>query len=211
MSAIEPTVTSDVTIGEEFAQRRQTRTKRGERRSLPRAKTLNITRANRATIAAARAAEADDGRRRLPLTRGDCIEDDRPCPYISCKFHLFLDVTKIGNIKINFPHLMDPDGTPRLDEMEFTCALDIADNGGETLDALGTRMNMTRERIRQIVKAIIKKLRGTPAFSEVARLFGLKLDGAKEDFEITDELLDSFGVAGKVPEEERQDEYEDEP
>ncbi len=211
MSAIEPTSHGDASIGEEFAHRRRTKSTRGERRSLPRAKTLNIARSTRREIAAARAAEPDDGRRRLPLTRGDCIEDDRPCPYISCKFHLFLDVTKIGNIKINFPHLLGPDGTPRLDEMEFTCALDIADNGGETLDALGTRMNMTRERIRQIVKSIIKKLRGTPAFSEVARLFGLKLDGTGE-FEITDEIIDSFGVAGKTPEDEDQDEpYEDEP
>jgi hypothetical protein len=197
----------DLGAGDEFAKQRKNRKVRA------RPQTLSITRSTKLANAAARAAEPDDGLRRLPMVRGDCLESERPCGYVSCRWHLFLDVTKIGNIKINFPHLVDPDGTPRLDEMVDTCALDIADRGGETLNRLGKRMNITRERIRQIVKSIIKKLRGTPAFSEVARLFGLKLDGVKDDdIEITDEILDSFGVAGKAPEDECQDEPdEDEP
>lgn len=195
----------DLDVGDEFAKQRK------DRKVRVRPQTIPLTRSTKLANAEARAAEPDDGLRRLPMVRGECLESERPCGYISCKWHLFLDVTKIGNIKINFPHLVDPDGTPRLDEMVDTCALDIADRGGETLNRTGKRMNMTRERIRQIVKSIIKKLRGTPAFSEVARLFGLKLNGA-EDIEITDEILDSFGVAGKAPEDECQDEpNEDEP
>jgi hypothetical protein len=41
--------------------------------------------------------------------------------------------------------------------MNETCALDIADRGGTTLEEVGAIMNLTRERIRQVeVKALAK-------------------------------------------------------
>src|SRR5437773_7126189 len=39
-----------------------------------------------------------------PTTRGACKEDIRPCPYVSCKHHLYLDVNpETGSIKLNCP------------------------------------------------------------------------------------------------------------
>lgn len=86
-----------------------------------------------------------------PKTRAQCIDGPRPCPYVSCKHHLFLDVSaKTGAIKLNFPDL-------DLWEMGESCALDVADRGGTTLEDVGAIMNLTRERIRQVeVRALAK-------------------------------------------------------
>ncbi len=86
-----------------------------------------------------------------PRTRAECQDGPRPCPYVSCQHHLFLDVSaRTGAIKLNFPDL-------EVWEMNETCALDVADRGGTTLEDVGAIMNLTRERIRQVeVKALAK-------------------------------------------------------
>lgn len=79
-----------------------------------------------------------------PLTRGDCANMPRPCPFVSCSHHLYLDVNPdTGTVKLNFPHL-EPW------EMAETCSLDVADRGGITLEEVGAILNLTRERIRQV-------------------------------------------------------------
>ena len=79
-----------------------------------------------------------------PVHRGDCVEDDRPCPFVGCKHALYLDVNpETGSIKINAPDL-EPW------EMPETCALDVAARGGSTLEEVGEMLNLTRERVRQI-------------------------------------------------------------
>ena len=89
---------------------------------------------------------------RPPRNRSECIEGPRPCPWVGCKYHLYLDVSKIGSIRYNFPDL-EPW------ELANTCALDIAERGGCTLDEIGMLMNVVRERGRQIEKAALNKLR----------------------------------------------------
>jgi len=86
-----------------------------------------------------------------PQTRGACKEDVRPCPYVSCKHHLYLDVNPdTGSIKLNFPDL-------EVWEMAETCSLDVADRGGITLEEVGEILNLTRERIRQVeVRGLLK-------------------------------------------------------
>lgn len=81
---------------------------------------------------------------RLPQTRADCAQIARPCPFVSCRYHLYLDVSpKTGSLKLNFPDL-------EVWELPESCALDVADKGGITTDELGELMNITRERARQI-------------------------------------------------------------
>jgi hypothetical protein len=91
-----------------------------------------------------------------PRTRAECVDAPRPCPFVSCKHHLYLDVSaKTGAIKVNFPDL-------EVWEMDRTCALDVADQGGATLERVGELMNFTRERTRQVeTKALAKVLAGT--------------------------------------------------
>lgn len=78
-----------------------------------------------------------------PRTRGDCVDAPRPCPWVSCRHHLYLDANDCGSITFNHPD------TP-IEELEETCALDVADKGGVILERVGELMNLTRERVRQI-------------------------------------------------------------
>jgi hypothetical protein len=86
-----------------------------------------------------------------PKMRGECKDMERPCPYVSCKHHLYLDVNPdTGSIKLNFPDL-------EVWEMADTCSLDVADRGGITLEEVGEILNLTRERIRQVeVRGLLK-------------------------------------------------------
>ena len=45
--------------------------------------------------------------------------------------------------------------------MAETCALDVADRGGITLEEVGEILNLTRERIRQVEVKGLQKLRAT--------------------------------------------------
>ncbi len=88
-----------------------------------------------------------------PRERAECATGPRPCMFISCKHHLYLDVNpSTGSIKLNFPD-------KEVWELENTCALDVADRGGITLEEVGAIMNLTRERIRQVETRGLLKLR----------------------------------------------------
>lgn len=79
-----------------------------------------------------------------PTCREECMGMPRPCPFVSCSHHLYLDVNpETGAIKLNFPHL-------EVWDMRESCSLDVADKGGITLEEVGAILNLTRERIRQV-------------------------------------------------------------
>ncbi len=88
-----------------------------------------------------------------PQSRADCVHGPRPCLYVACKHHLYLDVNpETGSIKINFP---DKD----VWELQETCALDVAERGGVTLEEVGDILNLTRERVRQVEVTGLQKLK----------------------------------------------------
>src|SRR4051812_22566191 len=88
-----------------------------------------------------------------PRTRADCVNEPRPCLFVSCKHNLYLDVNpETGSIKLNFPD-------KEIWELEHTCALDVAEKGGITLEEVGEIMNLTRERIRQVETRGLEKVR----------------------------------------------------
>jgi Sigma-70, region 4 len=88
-----------------------------------------------------------------PGTRDGCNGMSRPCPFVSCSHHLYLDVNpETGAIKLNFPHL-------EVWEMAETCSLDVADRGGITLEEVGAILNLTRERIRQVEVRGLSKIK----------------------------------------------------
>ena len=90
--------------------------------------------------------------RTKPKTRADCVNGPRPCNFVSCKYNLYLDVNpETGSIKLNFPD-------KEIWELEHTCALDVAEKGGITLEEVGAIMNLTRERIRQVETRGLMKL-----------------------------------------------------
>lgn len=131
---------------------------RSARKRLVRPKTLQLVRYGRSERKVNAANEPDEGRRRLPLVRGECAETERPCPFISCRYHLFLDVNDRGGIKLNFPDLFDADGTPALEGLRETCTLDVADREDATLEHVGELLNVTRERARQLENEALARL-----------------------------------------------------
>jgi hypothetical protein len=130
----------------------ESRKVRRRRRDRPRSRTIAMKRLTREEIR--------QGAQLLPFmeydrpaTRASCKCSARPCPFVSCKYHLYLDVNpETGSIKLNFPHL-------EVWEMQETCALDVAERGGITLEEVGEIMNLTRERIRQVEVRGLLKLR----------------------------------------------------
>jgi imidazoleglycerol phosphate dehydratase HisB len=90
---------------------------------------------------------------------------ERPCPWVSCKFHLYLDVNPVsGGVKLNFPTL-------EVDELAETCALDVADRGGAVLEYVGDVMNLTQERIRQYETQAIAHLQESPLIPASSGIF----------------------------------------
>lgn len=76
-------------------------------------------------------------------TCASCAEQDG-------KYNLYLDVTEAGSLKLAHPG-------KALSQLPETCALDVGDRGGVTLDEVGRHMNLTRQRIQQIeVRALLK-------------------------------------------------------
>lgn len=107
---------------------------------IPKGKSLHLTKGEQRRRSEEPTAEHDD----RPQTRGECADGPRPCPWVSCRYHTYLEVSsKTGTIRLVFPHLHPW-------ELEHTCALDVAEQGGLTLDEVGGILNLTRERVRQI-------------------------------------------------------------
>lgn len=96
-----------------------------------------------------------------PKTRGDCVSGPRPCPWVGCRHHLYLEVSEFtGRIKVAFPgaqpwHLAE------------SCSLDVADRGEHLLRDVGHVLNLTRERARQLADRALTKLH-----PDAARLTG---------------------------------------
>jgi hypothetical protein len=83
-----------------------------------------------------------------PRTRADCVDGPRPCPWVSCRYHL----------------AVDDRGRPcqrhsEVWELRETCALDVAAQGRHTLGEVGAVLGVSKERVRQIEEEALWKLR----------------------------------------------------
>ncbi len=135
------------------------------KRERARSRTIPMRRLTRAEINEG-IALSDSMDYRRPETRADCREGIRPCPFVACKHHLYLDVNPVtGSIKVNFPDI-------EVWEMKETCALDIAERGGITLEDVGAIMNLTRERIRQVEMTGLDKLKQQDVALDIEDVFG---------------------------------------
>jgi hypothetical protein len=83
------------------------------------------------------------------VTRGACRKLAGPCPHTVCRFNLTTERRDNRGAKPAQAHL------PVVRE---TCALEAAEYGGMTLEAIAERLSLTRERVRQIELGALKKL-----------------------------------------------------
>ncbi len=88
-----------------------------------------------------------------PRTRGECVDGPRPCPWVSCRHHLYAEITLDGGLRVVWPDLEPGD-------MHESCSLDVADRGGVRDAKVGALLNVTRARARQIEDAALQHLRG---------------------------------------------------
>ena len=92
---------------------------------------------------------------RMPRKYGECkkIVGDGPCPFVGCQYHLAIDVNgDSGSITHTWGVNAD------ITDIAHTCALRQAARGGMTLQEVGERLNISRERARQIEKSALEKL-----------------------------------------------------
>jgi hypothetical protein len=75
-----------------------------------------------------------------PRTRGDCVDGPRPCPWLSCRYHLGLPF----------------EGKRR---SANTCSLDVADQGGLVQAELADELGLSKARVQQIEATALLKFR----------------------------------------------------
>ena len=133
-----------------------------------RSRTISMKRVSKRELARARQ-EVDGYAYHRPTHRADCLHGAfaaRPCPFVACRFHLYLEVNaRTGSIRMNFV-----DREPW--ELTETCALDVADRGGVTLEEVGGWLNLTRERVRQLEARALGLLRGISDAAELMDVAG---------------------------------------
>lgn len=92
----------------------------------------------------------------VPASRAHCKDIPKPCPYVSCRHHLWLRLSEEqpGNPQAG----KQGETTFRPSSMQ-SCALDVADNGGASFEEIGVFLGMDSTRGRQIAQAALEKLK----------------------------------------------------
>ena len=177
--------------------------RRSRRKRAVRARTISVKRMTKRELEIGRMLFPEPVEEMRPKSRAECVEGMRPCPYVSCKHHLFLDVSaRTGAIKLNFPDI-------EVEDMTESCALDVADRGGTTLEEVGAIMNLTRERIRQLeVKALAKLV----ALDDMENLRDFVDEGpvGKRRLPVLQATGKTPVAANKAEDEDEDEDFEDE-
>lgn len=118
-----------------------------------------------------------------PKTRGDCANSPRPCPWVGCRHHLLLEVTRAGALRssrglyelpmsrgrtkpyprqgidsVSFEEWGD-EAVKKLNEMEHSCALDIAEDGVSDVEEIGGLLGIKKKMTEKVYRDAIIKAR----------------------------------------------------
>ena len=101
-----------------------------------------------------------------PTCRSECSGVPRPCPFVTCRYNLFLDVTERGEIRYNYagtePGEMDP---------KASCALDVVDSfdyskGPLPQERLAELVGCSRDTVTSVIQKALATLQETTAADE---------------------------------------------
>lgn len=89
-----------------------------------------------------------------PKTRADCANVPRPCPYVSCKYNLGVEI--------------DITGWPRLTDAKKSCMLDLIEKNpdGMTLDNIAEILRISKKQVRAELREALSKLKRTELADE---------------------------------------------
>jgi len=99
-------------------------------------------------------AKAGPHLRVLPNTRAECAGGARPCPLVSCRYHLLLDVAEDGRLFVS-REMDEGDAGSIVDalaSMPETCALDVADRGGASAVEIGEMLQMHHKVVERTIR-----------------------------------------------------------
>jgi hypothetical protein len=80
-----------------------------------------------------------------------------PCPFVSCEFHLHVDVHRTGD-EVGMIEVFDTI------DIAHTCALDIADEGGLRRKEIAPVLGVTEDRTLAMEKEFLGRMRTQGAF-----------------------------------------------
>jgi hypothetical protein len=90
-----------------------------------------------------------------PRTRQECEDGPRPCPLVGCPHNNYLEVIKKGKaLRVAYGERAPEDVPP-----EDSCDLDVAMEGGATLERVAMILGVTRERVRQLEVLALMEVR----------------------------------------------------
>lgn len=81
-----------------------------------------------------------------PTCRSQCVDGPRPCPWVSCRYNLTIDIIK-GRVRVNPPG-------------EDSCALDVADRGEHSVAEIAAILGISKQRVSFIEQEALAFLRG---------------------------------------------------
>lgn len=89
-----------------------------------------------------------------PRTRSDCDRVPRPCPFVGCIHNNFLDVQQDGrSLRLNFAEPSDMSSSS-------SCALDVAELAGRSVDEVARALNISHTRVVQLEARALAKIEG---------------------------------------------------
>lgn len=110
---------------------------------------------------------------RRPQTRGECRDQPGACPFVSCRYNLAVDVTSTGSLWVQGQGTFAERQRAGDEELEAfadavvryieaggpTCALDIAEQGGVSVQRIGPLFGVTRQMGNNYVQNATRRLR----------------------------------------------------
>lgn len=98
----------------------------------------------------------------------------RPCPFVSCRHHLLLDVERRRGAESGLVRAVGVPGTvrqdtalpegwedavvERLEGMGASCALDVAEGGAMNTEEVAAVLGVTRQRVHQVEREAVRVL-----------------------------------------------------
>lgn len=100
-----------------------------------------------------------------PLTRAECVNGPRPCPWVTCEYHLLVTLRPSGQPQLHGQRRALPSSAAEvvvrawveeaamlLDQLEHTCELDVTAGGLQ----IGPRriaqlLGLTKQRVDQVI------------------------------------------------------------